>query len=72
MVNRSMVLANEGIVGSVNANRRHYEDAATALATANVEWLSKLVTRKVPIDDFAQAFERQPDDVKVVIQISAE
>ncbi|MGO9560836.1 MAG: glucose 1-dehydrogenase [Acidimicrobiales bacterium] len=72
MVNRSMVLANEGIVGSVNANRRHYEDAAAALAKANIEWLSQLVTRKVPIEDFAQAFDRQADDVKVVIQISVE
>ncbi len=72
MVNRSMVLMNEGIVGSVNANRRHYEQAAEALAKAQVGWLSKLITRKVPIEDFAQALDRRPDDVKVVLQISAE
>jgi threonine dehydrogenase-like Zn-dependent dehydrogenase len=69
-VNRSMVLANEGVVGSVNANRRHYEGAAAALAAASANWLAKLVTRKVPIDDYAQAFERRPDDVKVVLQVS--
>ena len=71
IVNRSMVLSNEGVVGSVNANRRHYEQAAAALAGADAGWLGRLITRKVPIDDFAQAFDRQPDDVKVVLQISA-
>lgn len=70
LVNRSMVLANEAVVGSVNANRRHYEAAAAALAGAPSDWLAKLVTRKVPIDQFAKALEREPDDVKVVLQIS--
>ncbi len=70
LVNRSMVLANEGVVGSVNANRRHYQAAADALAAASADWLGKLITRKVPIDDFQQAFERRPDDVKVVLQVS--
>ena len=72
LVNRSMVLTNEGIVGSVNANRRHYEAAADALATASRDWLAKLVTRKVPIEEFAGAFEREPDDVKVVLQVSSD
>ena len=39
-LNRSMVLANESVVGSVNANRRHYEAAAAALAKADRGWLS--------------------------------
>jgi threonine dehydrogenase-like Zn-dependent dehydrogenase len=69
MVNRGMVLKNEGVVGSVNANRRHYEAAADALAKADRGWLSKLLTRKVPIESFASALERQPDDVKVVIEM---
>ncbi|HET9090888.1 MAG TPA: glucose 1-dehydrogenase [Acidimicrobiales bacterium] len=72
LVNRSMVLTNEGVVGSVNANRRHYEAAADALATASRDWLAKLVTRKVPIEDFAGAFERKPDDVKVVLQVASD
>ncbi|HLI45468.1 MAG TPA: glucose 1-dehydrogenase [Acidimicrobiales bacterium] len=70
LVNRSMVLANEAVVGSVNANRRHYEAAAAALAAAERSWLAKLVTRKVPIDDFADALEHQPQDVKVVLQVA--
>ncbi len=70
LVNRSMVLGNEGVVGSVNANRRHYEQAAEALARADASWLTKLITRKVPMEQFASALERQSDDVKVVIEIT--
>ena len=69
MLNRSMVLANEVVVGSVNANRRHYEVAAAALAAADRSWLARLVTRRVPLERWAEALERRPDDVKVVIEV---
>ena len=69
LANRDIVLGNEGIVGSVNANRRHYEQAASALGKADRAWLAGLITRRVPLDQFAQALARQPDDVKVVLQI---
>jgi threonine dehydrogenase-like Zn-dependent dehydrogenase len=68
-LNRSLVLANQAIVGSVNANRRHYEAAAATLAKADHDWLERLVSRTVPLEHFADAFVRQPDDVKVVIEI---
>ncbi len=71
LANRTMVLSNEGIVGSVNANRRHYESAAEALAKADPAWLARLITRRVPLDRFAEALERRPDDVKVVLEINA-
>ncbi len=70
LVNRSMVLENEVVVGSVNANRRHYEAAAEALAKADPAWLSRLVSRKVPLESWAQALDRKPDDVKVVIEVA--
>lgn len=69
MLNKSMVLENEAVVGSVNANRRHYEAGATALAAADHDWLDKVVSRRVPIDRWSEALDRQPDDVKVVIEI---
>jgi threonine dehydrogenase-like Zn-dependent dehydrogenase len=70
LLNRSLVLANQSIVGSVNANRRHYEAAAAALARADRGWLERVVSRTVPLDHFGDALTRQPDDVKVVIEIS--
>ena len=69
LLNRNMVLENVAVVGSVNANRRHYEAAADALAKADHDWLGRLITRRVPVDQFEQAYERQADDVKVIVQI---
>ena len=69
-LNRSMVLENDVVFGSVNANRRHYEAAAEALAKADREWLRALITRRVPLDRWQEALERRPDDVKVVVALS--
>jgi glucose 1-dehydrogenase len=71
LLNRNMVLENVAVVGSVNANRRHYEAAADALAKADHAWLGRLITRRVPIDQWDQAYQRHPDDVKVVIEVNA-
>ncbi len=69
-LNRSMVLENESVVGSVNANRRHYEAGAEALAKADRSWLERLITRRVPLKDWSQALQREPDDVKVVVEVA--
>ena len=66
-LNREIVLENDAVVGSVNANLRHYAQAADALAAADLDWLDRLVSRRVPLADFADAFEPQDDDVKVVL-----
>jgi threonine dehydrogenase-like Zn-dependent dehydrogenase len=71
-LNRSMVLENVVVVGSVNANRRHYEAAAAALAKADRAWLARLVNRRVPLAQWQEALERQPDDVKVIIAVNPE
>jgi glucose 1-dehydrogenase len=69
-LNTSMVLENDVVFGTVNANRRHYEAAAASLASADPDWLGRLISRRVPLDDWQDAFERQPDDVKVVIEMT--
>jgi len=68
-LNRTMVLANEAVVGSVNANRRHYEAAAAALAKADSGWLDRVVSRRVPLERWKDALDRKADDVKVVVEI---
>ncbi len=65
--NRTLVLGNDVVFGSVNANRHHYELAADALAQADAGWLERLITRRVPLEDFRDALEHRPDDVKTVI-----
>jgi glucose 1-dehydrogenase len=64
------VLKNNVIVGSVNANKRHWYRAGQNLANSNREWLSRLITRREKPENFKQALKRQPDDIKVVIQFS--
>lgn len=67
-LNRGIVLENEIIFGSVNANRRHFEAAAQALRRADRDWLSRLITRRVRLEDWPRAFERRDTDIKVVIE----
>jgi threonine dehydrogenase-like Zn-dependent dehydrogenase len=69
-LNKGMVLENDVVFGSVNANRRHYEAAVAALAKADPGWLRRLITRRVPLDQWATAFEKRADDVKVVIELA--
>lgn len=71
LLNRSMVLENESVVGSVNANRRHYQAGADALAAAEPAWLDRVVSRRVPIDQWSDALERRAGDVKVVIELAS-
>ncbi len=70
-INRTMVLENSVIFGSVNANRRHWESAEKALRQADRKWLSRLISRKEPLANWRQALERKPDDIKVVVEFSA-
>ena len=68
-VNRRIVLENDVVFGSVNANRSHYEQAATALAEADRTWLARLITRRVPLESWTRGLDRRPEDVKVVIDL---
>jgi len=68
-VNREIVLENDVIFGSVNANLHHYQLGAEALAKADLDWLHRLVSRRVPLERFTEAFEAQPEDVKVVLEV---
>jgi threonine dehydrogenase-like Zn-dependent dehydrogenase len=67
LLNRTMVLENDVVFGTVNANRRHYEAAASALARADRAWLERLITRRVPLERWSEALERGRHDVKVVL-----
>ncbi|MFD2077557.1 Threonine dehydrogenase [Actinopolymorpha cephalotaxi] len=67
--NRSMVLENDVVIGSVNANHRHYAAAASALAAADLDWLNRLVSRRVPLERFTEALTAEADDIKVVLTL---
>ncbi|MEV6275271.1 glucose 1-dehydrogenase [Nocardia sp. NPDC051832] len=67
--NRNIVLENDLIFGSVNANKRHYHQAAEALAAADKEWLAGLITRQIPLAQAADAFTPGHNDIKVAVQL---
>jgi threonine dehydrogenase-like Zn-dependent dehydrogenase len=66
----NVVLRNNVVVGSVNANKRHWYKAGQVLARADPSWLARLVTRREPSEQFMRALERQPEDIKVVVQFA--
>jgi threonine dehydrogenase-like Zn-dependent dehydrogenase len=70
-INKAMVLSNEVVFGSVNAGLANYQQAAEALAKADNDWLARIITRTVPMADWSQALKRQPDDIKVVVDLQA-
>jgi threonine dehydrogenase-like Zn-dependent dehydrogenase len=69
-LNRTMVLENDAVFGTVNANRKHYDDAVDALKRADKSWLARLITRRVTVEQWTQALDPQPDDIKVVVDFS--
>jgi threonine dehydrogenase-like Zn-dependent dehydrogenase len=71
LLNRNMVLQNSVVFGSVNANRHHYVLAAGALAQADPAWLAGLITRQVPLGQWADAYTRKPDDIKTILRFNA-
>jgi threonine dehydrogenase-like Zn-dependent dehydrogenase len=65
-----LVLGNNVILGSDNANKRHWYKAGQVLRRADRSWLARLVTRRERPDQFARALQRTPDDIKVVVQFA--
>src|SRR5918992_1967205 len=63
-LNNELVLENDVVFGSVNANRRHFEQAVQALRDADPAWLGRLITRTVPFDSWQDALEKGDDDIK--------
>jgi glucose 1-dehydrogenase len=69
-LNNELVLENDVVFGSVNANRRHFEQAVSALCAADQDWLRRLITRTVPLERWTDALEKGDDDIKVVVDFS--
>ena len=72
-LNMEMVLSNKVVFGTVNANRRHFELGVRHLQEIERRWpglLSRMITRRLPLRDFAAAFERSPDHVKSIVEIA--
>jgi threonine dehydrogenase-like Zn-dependent dehydrogenase len=69
-LNDELVLENDVVMGSVNANHRHFAAAADALAAADPGWLEGLITRRVPLGQWREALDKRPTDIKTIIEFS--
>jgi threonine dehydrogenase-like Zn-dependent dehydrogenase len=75
-INLDFVLGNKVMVGTVNANREHFEAGVRDLAIAEAQfpgWLDRLLTHPVHgLDEWAKAFELlgAPGTVKVFIEVA--
>jgi glucose 1-dehydrogenase len=70
-LNNALVLGNKVAFGTVNAARRHYHQAAEALARADPGWLAQLITRRLAPEDWPAALRKRPEDIKVVVDMTA-
>jgi threonine dehydrogenase-like Zn-dependent dehydrogenase len=64
------VLDNDVVFGSVNANRRHFEQAVNSLHAADPDWLRRLITHTVPLERWPEALKGGGADIKVVVDFS--
>lgn len=74
VINLQMVLGNRVVFGSVNANRRYFETGVEHFRQAEQQWpgiFERLLTRRVPFDDFKSALDRRPEDIKTLLTIAA-
>jgi threonine dehydrogenase-like Zn-dependent dehydrogenase len=76
-INLEFVLGNKVMVGTVNANRRHFEMGVGDLAQAELEypgWLSRLLTHRIDgLDNYAQFFDllsSAKDAIKICVHVS--
>jgi glucose 1-dehydrogenase len=48
----------------------HYRHAVQALMSADRDWLSGLITRRVPVESWSEALEHSDGDIKTIIEFS--
>ncbi|MEZ5307107.1 MAG: glucose 1-dehydrogenase [Pyrinomonadaceae bacterium] len=61
LINQRFVLGNRAMVGTVNANREHFEEGVRTLSLAEAMykgWLERMITHRVKgLENFAEVFE---------------
>ena len=69
-----MVLGNRTVFGCVNSNRTHFERSLKEIEAIETEWpglLSSLVTRRLPLEEFADALSaEEPGGVKTLLEVT--
>lgn len=72
-INASMVLENHVVIGSVNADRAHYEQAVRDLTAWETRWpglTARLITARYPLERFREALAPSAADIKRVVEVT--
>ena len=70
-INIDFVLGNKVMFGAVNAQKDNYETGLRDIKQFETRWpgvMSKLITRRVKLDSYKEAFEKRADDIKTIIE----
>jgi threonine dehydrogenase-like Zn-dependent dehydrogenase len=70
---REMVYRNQAIVTSVNSNRSYFERGVETIGRLEARWpglLAQLITRRMPMERYAEAVEPERDGVKTIIEVA--
>lgn len=71
-INQLLVLGNEVVFGSVNANPKHFQMGVKDLTTIQKKWpgvLQKLITTRLPWDQFGGWFGKRGVGIKTTLEI---
>lgn len=76
-INLGFVLGNKVVVGTVSANREHFEAAVKDLAQCEFQWqgwLSKLLTHRIngleSYEDMARLLTEAKEAIKIIVEVS--
>jgi glucose 1-dehydrogenase len=73
-INQRVVLGNQVIFGSVNANARHFDAGVRDFVAIEKKWpgvLQRLLTNPLPWQDHRTWFDRRGGDIKATLEISS-
>lgn len=73
-INQLLVLGNQVVFGSVNANPRHFAKGAEDFVTIERNWpgvMSRLLTNPIPWTDYNSWFTQRGSGIKSTLEISA-
>ena len=72
--NNSLVMGNRLVFGSVNAGPVDFQSGVGHIQLISRRWpgvLQSMVTKRLQFSQYKAAFQRQPDDIKVVIEMDS-
>jgi threonine dehydrogenase-like Zn-dependent dehydrogenase len=69
-INLDVVLGNKVVFGTVNANRRYFQQGVESFDKIESQWpglLRRMITKEVPVDRFHEALTREHENIKTVM-----